>query len=83
MKCKMRIIGLVLVIAVIFTSTVFATVGSRTVELLYNNIKIILNGKEVVPTDANGNAVEPFTIDGTTYLPVRAISNALDRKSHV
>ena len=76
MKCK-KIIGLVLVLVVVFTSTVFATVGSRKVELLYNNIKIMLNGKEITPTDANGNTVEPFTIDGTTYLPVRAISNAL------
>ena len=29
------------------------------------------------PKDANGNTVEPFIIDGTTYLPVRAVSNAL------
>lgn len=77
MKCKMKIIGLILVLVVVFTSTVFATVGSRAVEVIYNNIKIVLNGKEITPTDANGKAVEPFTIDGTTYLPVRAISNAL------
>lgn len=77
MKCKIKIFGLVLVLAIVLTTTVFATVGSRTAELWYNNIKIVLNGKEVVPTDANGNAIEPFTIDGTTYLPVRAISTAL------
>lgn len=50
---------------------------SRTAELVYNNIKITLNGNAVTPKDAGGNAVEPFIIDGTTYLPVRAISNAL------
>lgn len=27
--------------------------------------------------DANGMAVEPFAIDGTTYLPVRAVSDAV------
>ena len=27
--------------------------------------------------DANGNYVEPFIIDGTTYLPVRGIASAL------
>ena len=27
--------------------------------------------------DANGNPVEPFIIDGTTYLPVRGISSSL------
>lgn len=77
MKCKMRVLELVLCILIVTTSTVFATVGSRTAELFYNNIKIMLNGKEVVPTDANGNSVEPFVIEGTTYLPVRAVANAL------
>ena len=76
MKCK-KIIGLVLVIAVLLSTTVMATVGSRTAELWYNNIKIMVNGKEVVPVDGNGAAVEPFTIDGTTYLPVRAVASAL------
>jgi hypothetical protein len=29
------------------------------------------------PRDANGASVEPFTVNGTTYLPVRAIAEAL------
>ncbi len=45
--------------------------------LNYNNIKITMNGDPMTPTDANGAAVEPFIIDGTTYLPVRAVANAL------
>jgi hypothetical protein len=45
--------------------------------LNYDNIKITLDGKQVNPTDANGTYVEPFTINGTTYLPVRAVANAL------
>ena len=61
----------------LISTTVFATVGSRTAELFYNNIKVMLNGKEITPTDANGNAVEPFIIDGTTYLPVRGVASAL------
>lgn len=78
MKGKIKVIGLVVILVVtISTITAFATVGSRTAELWYNNIKIMLNGKAVTPTDANGNAVEPFTIDGTTYLPVRGIASAL------
>lgn len=45
--------------------------------LNYPGIKITLNGSPVIPTDAEGNTVEPFTIDGTTYLPVRGIASAL------
>ena len=57
--------------------TASASVGRRTMEADYQNIRITLDGKEITPTDANGNVVEPFSVDGTTYLPVRAIGNAL------
>ena len=77
MKCKAKVIGTVIGCAVVVASTAYATVGSRTAELFYNNIKIMLNGKEVVPTDGNGNTIEPFIIDGTTYLPVRGVASAL------
>lgn len=77
---KKRLQGLiagVLIGVIIVSGGVYASVGARTATLLYDNIKILLDGKEVIPKDANGNAVEPFTIDGTTYLPVRGISNSL------
>lgn len=57
--------------------TAAATIGSRTLTADYSNIKIIVEGIPVTPTDANGTAVEPFAVNGTTYLPVRAIGNAL------
>ena len=56
--------------------TAAATVGKKTAELSYNNIKVTLDGKAVNLVDANGNPVEPFTINGTTYLPVRAVAGA-------
>lgn len=56
--------------------TAAATVGTKTAQLSYNNIKVTLDGTNVNLVDANGNPVEPFIIDGTTYLPIRAISNA-------
>ncbi len=46
--------------------------------LNYNDIKIKVDGEMMTPTDATGAVVQPFIIDGTTYLPVRAIANALD-----
>ena len=77
MKKRTKVISMVMVFVLLVSTTAFATVGNRTAELVYNNIKIMLNGKEITPTDANGNAVEPFTIDGTTYLPVRGVASAL------
>lgn len=57
--------------------TASASVGQRTMVADYQNIRITLDGVELTPTDANGNIVEPFSVDGTTYLPVRAIGNAM------
>ncbi len=79
---KKRLQGLIagiLIGAMLTSGVVFAKQISETAELFYNNIKIYIDGGEIVPKDANGNVVEPFTMDGTTYLPVRAISNALGK----
>lgn len=58
-------------------STAFATKGRVAVNVDYNDIRVTLDGEAVALVDANGNAVEPFAINGTTYLPVRAVANAL------
>ena len=71
---KTRLIAVTLTATLALGLTVFAKQASEQAEIFYNNIKIYINGAEIVPKDANGNTVEPFTMDGTTYLPVRAIS---------
>lgn len=78
MKDKLKGLILGIVIGALLVPATFATVGSVTKELHYNNIKISMDGKEITPKDANGQYTEPFTIDGTTYLPVRGIASALN-----
>ena len=74
---KSRTILITVAVILALSVTVFAKTISEQAEIFYNNIKIYIDGAEIVPKDANGNVVEPFTMNGTTYLPVRAISNAL------
>lgn len=57
--------------------TAAATIGTRNAELSYRDIKITLNGRQITPKDSTGTVVEPFTINGTTYLPVRAVADAM------
>ncbi len=63
--------------AVLMGGLTFAANRSETIQRTFRDIKIKLNGSEVIPKDANGNIVEPFLINGTTYLPVRAVGEAM------
>lgn len=79
---KKRLYGLVtgvLIGAIILGGATFAKQLSEKVDIFYNNIKIFIDGTELVPKDANGNTVEPFIMNGTTYLPVRAVANAFGK----
>ena len=81
MKKRFRaLIAGVLIGALATGGAVFAKQATETISVIYDNIKILIDGKEYQPTDANGNAVEPFVYNGTTYLPVRAIANAFDKE---
>ncbi len=74
---KRRTIAVTLTITLAMGLTVFAKQVNEQAEIFYNNIKIYIDGAEIVPKDANGNTIEPFIMNGTTYLPVRAVSDAL------
>ena len=45
------------------------------------SIRVFVDGNLIVPGDVNGNYVEPKNIDGTVYVPVRAIVEALGMKA--
>lgn len=57
----------------------FAAGAIKTIQARIGGITIVVDGKKIQPTDANGNAVEPMIYNGTTYLPVRAVSSALGK----
>ena len=51
----------------------FAATVAKTITV-YTGITLYYDGVKVEPKDANGKAVEPLLYNGTTYLPVRAVS---------
>ena len=58
---------------------VWAKQGTAMMEVIYQNVKLYVDGVLITPKDVNGNIVEPFISNGTTYLPVRALSEALGK----
>lgn len=51
----------------------YAKVANMDIPVMFNNIKIVVDGKEL-KTDK-----EPFIYEGTTYLPVRAVGEAVGK----
>lgn len=83
MKSKRSILGvfaLGLITALLLSLMVvpgFAATVAKTITV-YTGITLYYDGVEITPTDANGKRVEPLLYNGTTYLPVRAVSNLFD-----
>ncbi len=58
----------------------FAINHTTLTDVAIGGIKIVVDGKEIIPTDAKGNRVEPMIYNGTTYLPVRAVAQAFGKE---
>lgn len=56
-----------------------ASSGEQKINALFDDIKVLINGSEIELTDANGNAVEPFIYNGTTYIPARALAKGFGK----
>lgn len=63
--------------ATILTCGIAYASTTKTLQAEYNNIKVYIDNVLTDLKDANGSKVEPFICDGTTYLPVRGVAQAL------
>ncbi|MCD8017268.1 MAG: NPCBM/NEW2 domain-containing protein [Oscillospiraceae bacterium] len=59
-------------------SPAIAALAGKTIEV-YSGVNIYIDDVKLTPTDANGDPVDVFIYNGTTYLPVRAVSEALNQ----
>lgn len=57
----------------------FATNAKKSIDVTYRDINLVIDEEKITPHDAAGNVVEPFIYNGTTYLPVRAVGEALGK----
>lgn len=64
----------------LFAGTMTAFAATQSIQVSFDNIKIAVDGKVITPKDASGNVVQPFIYNGTTYLPIRAIGEAIGKE---
>lgn len=65
-------------LVVSLASPAFAALAGKMIQV-YTGVNVYVDDVLVEPRDANGNPVEVFVYNGTTYLPIRAIGNALGK----
>lgn len=73
---KSFILTVLLLLALIVTPVCAAVLQATAAP----HIKIVVDGAVHELKDANGDKVDPVIINGTTYLPVRSIANALGKE---
>ncbi len=77
-RMKDRLVGALIMLVIIATgATAFAAVRITSINVTYRDIKVAVNGTLFALKDVSGNTVEPFIYNGTTYLPLRAVGEAV------
>ncbi|WP_411346164.1 stalk domain-containing protein [Paenibacillus sp. WLX1005] len=60
----------------IFANSTYASDATKQLKAVYANIKVLYNNQQVTVADAQ----EPFMINGTTYVPLRVLGDAVGKK---
>ena len=66
----------VLVVALLLALSVTALASDGSFTITIHPIRVMVNGEVFQPKDANGKDVMVFTVNGTTYAPLRALAEA-------
>ncbi|WP_282937332.1 stalk domain-containing protein [Paenibacillus sp. RC67] len=75
-----KVVAMVLGTSLMLNAGALAFAATNLEEIkayLNHDLKVKVDGKPVQLQDEQGKVVEPITYEGNTYLPVRAIANAL------
>lgn len=76
----MKVTAITAAIAAMMCTSAFAAETTKNVQIQFDNIQLVVDGVPITPKDANGSRIEPFIYNGTTYLPIRAVGEAIGKQ---
>ncbi len=80
LKRNKKVVLLVALLVAVLAVTVYADAVKRNIEVFYKGITLVVDNQKInLGQDSAGQAIEPFIYNGTTYLPVRAVGEALGK----
>ena len=77
-----RFVAATTMMAMFVTTAAAATAYQKSITATYG-IGLEINGNKANLTDVNGKTVEPFTYNGTTYVPIRAVAENMGKTAIV
>ncbi len=75
-RSRLLVFALVAALFVAAAIPAYAAMASKNIDV-FTGVSIFVDGRELHPADAKGNDVEAFIYEGTTYVPLRAVGEAL------
>ena len=75
---RSRLLTFVLIAALFMAVAIpaYAAMTGKDISV-FTGVRIFVDGRELQPIDVKGNEVEAFIYEGTTYVPLRAVGEAL------
>lgn len=71
MKRSIKVMSIGLIISIMFISTVVGAQVKKNIEVVYNSVNITVNGNKIT--------ADNILYNGTTYVPLRAVAEALGK----
>ena len=81
-KRLIKVLAIALVLILSLSAVAFGASVTKNISVMMGGIKLFVDDEQFIPKDANGNVVQPIVYNGTTYLPARAVSEALGKAVH-
>ncbi len=78
-KTSLKVLALTGIVSASMFAGAYAASNNQQIQAMLNrDIKVVYNGQTQAFADANGAVVYPISYNGSTYLPVRAISELVE-----